>query len=42
VLFNLVGEYGVPLGQDGKANWSELKDKMKNNIKEFSKTPSQV
>lgn len=32
----------MALGQDCKSNWGELKDKVKSQIKEFNKTPSQV
>jgi hypothetical protein len=32
----------VPIGQDNKSNWGELKDKMKAYIKDFNKTPAQV
>ena len=42
LLFGIVVEYGVAIGQDGKANWGEIKDKIKSNIKDFNKTPSQV
>ena len=35
-------EYGVPIGADNKSNWAELKDKVKLQIKDFNKTPSQV
>ena len=35
-------EYGVPIGADNKSNWAELKDKVKQQIKDFNKTPSQV
>lgn len=41
-MFNLLVEYGVPVGNDFKSHWGELKDKVKNNIKDFSKTPAQV
>ena len=42
ILFLIVSEYGVAIGQDAKSNWSELRDKVKVQIKEFTKTPSQV
>jgi len=42
VLFSIVSEYGVPIGIDNKSNWAELKDKVKIQIKDFNKTPSQV
>jgi hypothetical protein len=41
-LFNIVMEYGVPIGADNKANWVEIKDRVKNIIKDFIKSPSQV
>lgn len=28
VLFNLLCDYGVPIGVDGRQNWQELKDKL--------------
>ena len=42
MLFSIVSEFGVSIGQDAKSNWSELRDKVKVQIKEFTKTPSQV
>lgn len=42
VLFSIVSEYGVPIGTDNKSNWAELRERVKNHVKEFSKTPSQV
>lgn len=42
VLFTIACEYGVPIGADNKSNWAELKDKVKLQIKDFNKTPSQV
>ncbi len=35
-------EYGVPIGTDNKSNWVEIKDRVKNFIKDFGKSPSQV
>ncbi len=35
-------EYGVPIGTDNKSNWAQLKDRVKSQIKDFNKTPSQV
>ena len=32
----------MPIGQDNKSNWAELKDKVKFQIKDFNKTPAQV
>jgi len=33
VLFAIVSDYGVPIGTDNKSNWSELKDRVKLQIK---------
>jgi hypothetical protein len=42
VLFGIACEYGVPIGSDNKSNWTELKDRVKAQVKDFNKTPSQV
>ena len=42
ILFNILVEFGVPVGNDNKSNWSELKDKVRVQIKDFNKTPAQV
>lgn len=41
-MFNILVEFGVPVGNDNKSNWPELKDKVRVQIKDFNKTPAQV
>lgn len=38
----MVLEQGVPIGSDHKSNWVDVKDRVKNLVKDFNKTPSQV
>lgn len=42
ILFSIVSEFGVSIGSDCKSNWGELKDKLKVQVKDFNKTPSQI
>ncbi|CAD8077937.1 unnamed protein product [Paramecium primaurelia] len=41
-LFNLLCDYGVPIGVDGRQNWQELKDKLILKINKFDKNLNQL
>jgi hypothetical protein len=42
VLFKLLTDFGIPLTADGRSNWTDIRDRMKGLVKDFTKNIGQI